>query len=66
MGHNTLHRFAKFIGELPQGYDYKIFQYDTEIKIVGAAQDKEPICFTLDCEMRLSRLKIDLDKVCWS
>jgi hypothetical protein len=58
-------RFARFIGELPADYEYKIFQYDNEIKIVGINPEKEPICFTIDAEMRLSRLKIEPNNMYW-
>lgn len=38
----------KFIGELPDGYEYKLMAQGNTIKVIGVALDKEPILFVLE------------------
>lgn len=40
----------KFIGELPSGYEYKMFESFGVIKIVGIADDWSIICFIIETE----------------
>ncbi len=47
-----------FIAELPTGYEYKIFQTDNDIKIIGAAHDKPPICFVIGADYKLHEIEV--------
>ncbi len=46
-----------FIGELPDGYEYKIMDVDGVIKIMGVHKDKEPIAFFID-DNRLIKIEL--------
>jgi hypothetical protein len=50
-------RDFKFIGELPDGYEYKLFQTDEWLKVIGVSLDKEPIAFIVH-EDRLEKIEL--------
>lgn len=37
-----------YMGDLPNGYEYKVFKFMDAIKVIGIATDKEPIGFIYD------------------
>lgn len=41
-------RDCVYMGDLPDGYDYKLFLVDGEIRILGIHQDKRLIGFVVD------------------
>ena len=41
-------RQFKYIGDLPNGYIYKLIQTNYIIKVIGVAHDKPPIGFILN------------------
>lgn len=47
-----------YIGDLPEGYEYKIFQTDNDVKIMGVHPEKEPIGFVISGDLKLSPLKM--------
>lgn len=52
-------REFQFIGELPEGYEYKLFQTGNDLKIVGVAHDKAPIAFMLKNEHILRKITLE-------
>ena len=52
-------RKAKFIGELPDGYEYKFVKNGDQINIIGIALDKKPIAFTLK-EDKIVPIELDI------
>ena len=51
-------REYKYIGQLPDGYEYKLAICDGVLKIIGIAIDKEPIGFELDAYDKLHKIEI--------
>lgn len=48
----------QLIAELPEGYEYKIFQVNGDIRIMGAHRNKEPIAFKLEERKRLVQIEL--------
>jgi hypothetical protein len=48
----------KMIGELPDGYEYKLLIQPGFIKIIGVAVDKEPIGFYIDADYNLNKMDV--------
>jgi hypothetical protein len=38
---------AQYVGELPNGYDWKLFCIGDVVQVVGINPDKEPIAYTI-------------------
>lgn len=53
-----IERENKYIGELPDGYEYKFLRIGDEIRIIGVSLDKAPIGYTLK-DGELKEIKVD-------
>lgn len=52
-------REFQYIAELPEGYEYKIIRVMGEIRFIGVAHDKPPVCFMLQESHRLVAIEIN-------
>lgn len=53
-----MRRDFKFIAELPSGYEYKLIQIGTQLKLIGVHPDKEPIGFAVEADYTLRKINI--------
>lgn len=51
-------REAKYLGELPRGYEYKFLFDGINLKVIGVAHDKRPIGFIITNE-KLEKIKLE-------